>query len=182
MKAIGWLILLSMSAIASAQPAPPPTSPAFTTKGSFFAISVADLDASARWYSEKLGMKVVMDVPESDGTAMKLLEGGGLMVEMIQDDRAVPLGTAAPQIERDYRVHGIFKAGVVVEDWDRLLATLRERGVEIAIGPFPPRADQRANLIIRDNGGNYLQFFGDFAEPAAPQQAADRVRRVVSGR
>jgi|GEM_PF-2402517 len=168
MKAMGLLLLMSMSAIAAAQPAPLPTSPAFTAKGSFFAISVAGLDASARWYSEKLGMKLVMDVPESDGTAMKLLEGRGLTVEMIEDSRAIPLSTAAPQIERDYRVHGIFEAGVVVEDWDRLLATLGERGVEIATGPVPARTDQRSNLVIRDNSGNYLQFFGGFAAPAAP--------------
>jgi hypothetical protein len=30
--------------------------------------------------------------------------------------------------------------------------------VPIAMGPFPRTAEQRANLIIRDNNGNYIQF------------------------
>jgi hypothetical protein len=57
-------------------------------------------------------------------------------------------------------VHGIFKAGVVVDDYDVTLATLRARGVDIAIGPFPARNGQRANFIVRDNAGNFIQFFG----------------------
>ena len=152
------LILL----LAAAQPAPV-GDPAFKTNGAFFAVSVADVDASARWYAEKFGMKIVMQPPEREGTRMIALEGGGLLVELIDDDKAVPLKTAAPQIERDYRVHGIFKSWIVVEDWDRLVATLENRKVPIAIGPFPASAEQRANLIIRDNDGNYIQFFGDYA-------------------
>lgn len=146
----------------AAQPAGP-TEPAFKTQGAFFAVSVADVDVSARWYAEKFGMKVVMQPPERGGTRMVALEGGGLLVELIDDSQAVPLRTAAPAIERDYRVHGIFKSGIVVEDWDRLVATLKARDVPIAIGPFAASTEQRANLIIRDNEGNYIQFFGDYA-------------------
>lgn len=145
--------------------AAPAREPAFVTRGAFFAASVADLEASTKWYEEKLGLKVVMRSPRREGTAMVALEGGGLLVELIEDEAAVPLTTAAPAIERDYRVHGIFKSGIVVEDWDKLVSTLRARSVPIEIGPFPATAEQRANLIIRDNGGNYIQFFGEFARP-----------------
>ncbi|MGH7471231.1 MAG: VOC family protein [Longimicrobiales bacterium] len=51
-----------------------------------------------------------------------------------------------------------FKAGIVVDDYDRTLATLRERGVSIVIGPFPARDGQRANVIIRDEAG-ICRFF-----------------------
>lgn len=145
-----------------------PREPAFTTKGAFFALSVADVEKSARWYSDKLGLKVVMQPPAYEGTRMIALEGGGLTVELIDDPKAVPLTTAAPQIGRNYLVHGITKAGIVVDDWEGLLATLNARGVPIEIGPFPARAEQRANLIIRDNEGNYIQFFGDYAAPLKP--------------
>jgi hypothetical protein len=55
-------------------------------------------------------------------------------------------------------MHGVFKAGVIVEDFDRVIAQLRTRGVEIAFGPFPARDKQRANAIVRDNAGNLIQF------------------------
>jgi hypothetical protein len=57
-------------------------------------------------------------------------------------------------------VHGYFKAGIVVDDYDTTLEALRARGVEIAMGPFPARPGQRANVIVRDNAGNLIQFFG----------------------
>lgn len=37
---------------------------------------------------------------------------------------------------------------------------LQKRNVEIAFGPYPARKNQRANVIIRDNGGNLIQLFG----------------------
>lgn len=134
--------------------------PAMTTTGAFLGLSVPDLDASVRWYAEKLGLRVIMDPPPYQGTRVKVLEGGGLVVELQHNPAAVPLRTAAPAITHTTLVHGIFKAGFRVEDYDRTLATLRERGVEIAMGPFPARDGQPANVIIRDNAGNLLQLFG----------------------
>ena len=134
--------------------------PAITATGAFFALSVADIEASTRWYSEKLGLKVVMQAPKRDHAAVTVLEGGGLIVELIQQDDAVALGKAAPAIKGNMFVHGIFKAGVIVDDFDKTLAMLRARGVEIVIGPFPAKANQRANVIIKDNAGNLIQLFG----------------------
>ena len=127
--------------------------------GAFLAVSVLDLDASARWYSEKLGLKVVMRVPKTDGTAVTVLEGEGLIVELIQRDGAISLSSIAPGKDRTL-VQGLFKAGVIVEDFDKTVAMLRARAVEIAFGPFPKKPDQRANVCIRDNAGNLIQFFG----------------------
>lgn len=134
--------------------------PVFTTVGAFFALSVEDLTASANWYAEKLGLKVVMNVPKSNKAAVIVLEGGGLIVELIQHDDALPLKKAAPAVSDPMFIHGITKVGIVVDDFDKTLAMLREKNVPIAYGPYPKRADQRANLIIRDNAGNLIQFFG----------------------
>ena len=151
----GWLFC-SISSLASAQS----TSPAFSVKGAFFALSVADLDASTRWYADKFGMTVVMRPPKQDKAAVAVLEGGGLTVELLQRDDAMPLAKAAPSGTSNYQIHGFFKAGVIVDDFDKALATLRARGVTIAMGPFPASETQRANVIIRDNGGNLIQIFG----------------------
>lgn len=162
MRSFLLALSLALAPPSLAQPAPGPE-PAFNTSGAFFAASVADLDASILWYEQKLGLQVIMRPPLRGGVAMALLWGGGLEVELIHDPAARPLGEAAPGVNHSTHIFGIFKAGVRVEDWDRLVATLRARNVPIAIGPFPARADQRANLIIRDNSGNYIQFFGPFA-------------------
>jgi catechol 2,3-dioxygenase-like lactoylglutathione lyase family enzyme len=147
--------------IYSAQPAADPA-PVFATRGAFFALSVPDVEASAKWYAEKFGMKVVLSPPKQEQSRMMALEGGGLLIELLQRDDAMPLERAAAGIKQNYRVHGFFKAGIVVDDFDKTLATLEARGVEIAIGPFPARADQRANAIIKDNAGNLIQLFGNY--------------------
>ena len=158
-------MFLASSLLAAAVVAVASPEPTFTTTGAFFAVSVPDVDASAAWYREKLGLKVVMQPPEIEGSRMIALEGGGLLVELIEHDGSMPRRQAAPAITRDYQMHGMFKAGIMVDEWDRLVKTLREREVPVVIGPFPATAEQRANLIIRDNDGNYIQFFGDYARP-----------------
>ncbi len=123
-------------------------------RGAFMALSVADLAASRRWYVEKLGLRPTLEIPPANGGAVVVLEGGGLIVELVQLDSAVARATS-PE-----RTHGYFKSGVIVEDLSRVLAVLRERGVEIAFGPYPARNGQRANAIIRDVEGNWIQLFG----------------------
>ena len=135
-KAICLLLCIILPAIVGAQSQTKVT-PSFTTTGAFFALSVADLEASTRWYSEKLGLKVMMQAPKQNNSAVAVLEGGGLIVELIQNDDARPLNTVAPAIRNNMLVHGIFKAGAVVDNLDKILAMFKERGSEIAMGPFP---------------------------------------------
>ena len=129
-------------------------------EGAFFALSVPDVAASTEWYSNKLGLEVVMEIPKQSGTAVTVLEGGGLIVELIQHDSARPLRDAAPGVTDPQFIHGLYKAGFVVKDFDDVLAELRSRGVEIAYGPFPATDIQLANVLIRDNAGNLIQIFG----------------------
>jgi len=68
---------------------------------------------------------------------------------------AQPGGTTRPE-----QLHGFFKAGFFVHDFGGAVTQLRARGVEIVVGPFPQRDDQKANVIIRDNAGNLIQIFG----------------------
>ena len=144
------LLMFALQPTLAAQTAP------FSTRGAFFALSVADLDASTRWYQEKLGLTVTLQVPRGEGpAAATVLEGGGLIVELIQHRDATP--TAG----ESHLVHGFFKAGMIVENLDTTLAELRSRGVEVAYGPYPAQGGQRANVIIRDNAGNLIQLFGE---------------------
>jgi catechol 2,3-dioxygenase-like lactoylglutathione lyase family enzyme len=153
-------LLIGLAPLTLAGQQAAPAGPALTATGAFIALSVPDLEASAAWYIEKLGLQVVLDPAANEGIRVQVLEGGGLMVELLEDTSAVALSAAAPSIGHVTKVLGIFKAGVLVTDYDRTVATLRQRGVEIAYGPYPARDGQRANLIIRDNAGNLLQLFG----------------------
>ena len=159
MRSIGLLLCLTISAQAIAQ-APATPVPAFSTSGAFFGLSVADVEASVRWYAEKFGMKTVMRPPKIEGSTAVVLEGGGLIVELLQREDAMPLRTAAPSIDANYKIHGFFKAGIIVDDFDATLARLKARGVAIAMGPFPKTPEQRANVIVRDNSGNLIHFIG----------------------
>lgn len=162
--AVTHLASAAPPAAGAAAPAVSPTSataPAFTTTGAFFALSVADARTSAKWYQDKLGLAIVLDAPKQDGNTVIVVEGGGLLVELIQNDDARPLASAAPATKGNgFLVHGMVKAGVMVSDLDAALARLRGRGVPLAFGPFPAKDHQRANFAIRDNAGNLIQIFG----------------------
>jgi catechol 2,3-dioxygenase-like lactoylglutathione lyase family enzyme len=153
-----WLALAFPALSQTAKSVP---EPAMQASGAFFALSVSDLKASVDWYAHKFGMRIVMQQPKQGKIpAFAALEGGGLIVELLQRDDTVPLSKVAPQIKDNDYVYGITKAGVIVDDFDKTCATLKARGVEIAFGPYPKKADQRANVIVKDNAGNLIQFFG----------------------
>ena len=61
----------SPSSIAS--PIPAATS-SLTATGGYFAVSVADLEASERWYEEKLGLEVTLRPPTAAGVAVVVLQ------------------------------------------------------------------------------------------------------------
>ncbi|MBA2706900.1 MAG: VOC family protein [Gemmatimonadaceae bacterium] len=157
------VLCLSFPALGGAQVAgDQAAAPIIRTSGAFFAVSVADMAATTSWYREKLGLSVVMQVPRSDATksGATVLRGGGLTVELVQHDDAVPLRKFLPEPRGALFVHGIFKVGVTVEDFDATIAAVRSRGISIVIGPFPKRSDQPANAVIQDNMGTYIHIFG----------------------
>ena len=124
-------------------------------RGAFFALSVPDAEASARWYERTLGLKVVSRPPGTDTIKVLILEGEGVIVELIQSADAKERRDHDPQ-----RAQGLFKAGFIVDDFDAALARFASQGVKPAYGPFPAKDGQRANFIVRDNTGNLIQVFG----------------------
>jgi catechol 2,3-dioxygenase-like lactoylglutathione lyase family enzyme len=153
------LLMLGIAAPAQSQQAP---EPAFrTVQGAFFAVSVADLDASIAWYRDKLGLREASRFRFEKITGA-LLTSPGLEVEIMSHAEATTPGNAM-DANAKVLTRGITKVGVRVDNLDAAVRTLRQRGVAIVLGPFPARRDQRANVVIRDNAGNLIQLFGDFA-------------------
>lgn len=156
-RATALLLVATPAALAQA-PAPDGPGPFAGATGAFIALSVPDLESSARWYAETLGLRRVMTIPRMGpivgGAA---LEGDGIFVELIQREDARPGPTPAEL------GHGIVKAGILVADFERTVAALRARGVTFFAGPFPARPGQRANVMFKDNAGNMLQILGPLA-------------------
>jgi len=90
-----------------------------------------------------------------------VLAGSGLLVELIETEHSSPLSKAAPGIKDRTLIQGITKTGLIVDNFDRTLAALRERNVPILMGPYPAHdSTGLRNFIIEDNAGNLIQFFG----------------------
>jgi catechol 2,3-dioxygenase-like lactoylglutathione lyase family enzyme len=159
MKTVGLLVVLMFPVLTRGQSGDAVLAPAsVAAKGAFFALSVPDMEASVKWYCEKLGLKIAMQV--KDKVSVTVLAGGGLIVELIHSDEAMPRAKAAPAIKEDILLHGFKKAGIVVADFDKTLAILKARNVEIAYGPFAAKENGMKNVIVRDNAGNLIQVFG----------------------
>jgi len=114
----------------------------------------------SQWYAARFGLRVTLDPPRANGAKVIVLEGDGLIVELVQHDSANPRRVLAPSANDAVMIHGIMKAGLVVDDFDKTIASLRAAKVPFAFGPYPAHAGQRANVILRDPEGNLIQIFG----------------------
>jgi hypothetical protein len=125
----------------------------------FLAISVADVELAARWYSRAFDLALLKDVPAKDSQAhTRLLHSPELVVELSQHATAKSLQQYAGAPTPTFLVHGFFKAGMFVENLDRSVELLRRRGVA-NIGSV--QADALMGLrwvLFRDNSGNFLQL------------------------
>jgi catechol 2,3-dioxygenase-like lactoylglutathione lyase family enzyme len=158
-----FLILFLLAAVpAYAQSSDMAAAPAaLTTRGAFFALSVPDVDASAKWYADTLGLKVVKQFPKDQySQGVKILAGGNLIVELVQLEEALPLSRMTPTRTKPEQLHGIFKVGVIVDDLDQILDMLKARHVPIFSGPSPARSQDMRGAQIKDNAGNIIQFLG----------------------
>ena len=160
MRLLSLMCLASLGASAVAQTPPPRPTIAMSGRGAFWALSVGDINSMSQWYADRFGLRVTLDAPKTNGAKAIVLEGDGLIVELVQHDSAKPRRVVAPGATDAVLLHGIMKAGVVVDDFDKTIASLRAANVPFAFGPYPARAGQRANVIIRDPEGNLIQIFG----------------------
>ena len=114
-------------------------------RGSYFAVIVSDIEASAQWYAATFDLTMQSRSDEADRFSIVNLSKPGMFVELLQVAGAVPRPTG----------EGLFKAGLLVDD----LATF--------VAGLPPTletpeivSDQRNHLLLvqlRDPDGNVIQ-------------------------
>jgi len=101
-----------------------------------FAYEVSDMDASIRFYTEKLGFQVSFQktVDEKQHESFAILEMDGGHLELIQalSDTNQPLVFDPVAVRPHATPHLAFE----VEDFDQTLAWLASEGMPILHGPF----------------------------------------------
>lgn len=119
------------------------------------ALAVADLDASVRWYEEKLGFTVErrFRLPEDRIDIVYLTAGPGVRVELLHRD-----GTTEAPPRPDLLAPGTHHICFEVDDLEAAAAELRRRGVDFTQEPKVVEAARVKNFWIADNTGSPIEF------------------------
>jgi methylmalonyl-CoA/ethylmalonyl-CoA epimerase len=128
-------------------------------------ISVPDLDAAIAWYRNVLGFELETRFPiPTTPVQVAILKNGPLRIELFQADGAKPLPQERREPNQDLLTHGNKHVSFAVDDVKRFVTVLRERGADIV---WVTEFEFGANIFIRDNAGNLLEFV-QAAPPVEP--------------
>jgi methylmalonyl-CoA/ethylmalonyl-CoA epimerase len=119
-------------------------------------ISVPDLEASIEWFARVLEFEVEnrFEIPPIPAK-VAMLRRGNLRVELFEVPGARSLPEERRQPNMDLRTHGNKHLAFAVKDADATAEVLKARGADIVfVGHF----DFGANVFIRDNAGNLIEF------------------------
>lgn len=119
------------------------------------AMSVADIEAAARWYVEVLDFRVERRFAIPGGTKAMFLERDGLRIELFQVADPQPMSPARLDPRKDLQTLGNKHVAFTVDDYEGFRANLVARGVEIVL-----EVGERfgRGLFIRDGADNVLEF------------------------
>lgn len=147
-------LALNAALIAAAAP-PPPRG----LRPYLVAVSVANLEASAGWYEDVLGLRVVdkKAFPES-GIKIALLEADGFRLELVELRGSVSPSTCT-DVSNPAALRGFGKYAFQIDDLAEFVKGLERRGVAILHDARSAPKDGERSVIIKDNDGNWLQFF-----------------------
>lgn len=157
-------LLLACFTLFAALPSAVATDPARqeTIRPYLASLSVPDIDASAAWYSENLGFKVVkkMDFPDYK-LRITLLDRDGFRLELVQLGGSVPPAKVLPEWgSNPALLHGFGKLAFQVADVDAWAGRLKEKGIKFQIEPRDNAEDGTRSFIVLDRDGNWIQLVG----------------------
>lgn len=120
-------------------------------------VSVADLEASVRWYCDMLGFEVEcrFDIPPVPAKVAQLKRGSDLRMELFEVPGAQPLPDDRRHTDRDLRTHGNKHIAFAVQSVEEAVRELRDRGADIAM---VHASDFGTSAFVRDNTGNLIEF------------------------
>ncbi|MEP1031972.1 VOC family protein [Ekhidna sp.] len=155
MKKIFTLAILCTSYLGYAQEKPELTLDAY-----FSAIIVADIDSSINWYSTVLGFEIQNRVDsEERGFRQSNLNRNGILLELIQLDRAVQPKDVLPNFTKKTRMNGFFKIGFKVSDFEKWIDHLEKSKASFSGNIVSDPLTGKKMIIITDPDGNRIQIF-----------------------
>ena len=119
-------------------------------------LSVPDLEAAIAWWRAVLGFEVVkrFAIPAIPAT-VAMLRNGPLHIELFEVAGAKPLPEERRQPDSDLQTHGNKHISFAVHNVREFAAELARRGADIVWVKEMPHG---ANIFIRDNAGNLIEF------------------------
>jgi catechol 2,3-dioxygenase-like lactoylglutathione lyase family enzyme len=131
-------------------------------------VAVADMDASIAWWHDMLGFALMRRYRiDSIPAEVAVLGNGALHVELLRRPNAAPADAQRHDPDSDLLTCGNKHVAFSVADVRAVIATLRERGVDVVwMKEFP---DGRAASFVRDHEGNLIEFvqWPQVADPRA---------------
>jgi methylmalonyl-CoA/ethylmalonyl-CoA epimerase len=119
-------------------------------------LSVPDLEASVKWYQEKLGFNVEKrQVIEQIPAKIAFLVNGDFRVELFEVAGAVRLPEERRFPDRDLKTHGTKHLALGVKDVRQAMEILKSRGVDVAM---ESAVEGKPMAFIRDNSGNLIEI------------------------
>jgi methylmalonyl-CoA/ethylmalonyl-CoA epimerase len=118
-------------------------------------MSVADIDATARWYEEVLGFRIESRFLIRDGTQALFLERDGCRIELFQVEDPKPMPPERLSPREDLKTLGNKHAAFTVADYDGFRDELLARGVPLIL---EVGSGSKRGLFIHDNAGNVIEF------------------------
>ena len=109
-------------------------------------ISVENMEASLTFYQEIVGLPLNKRFAAGPNVEIAFLGEGETQVELICDPGQKPQGN----------VEGVF-LGFEVESVDKMIETIKEKGLEVDGGPFQPNPHIKF-FFLRDPNGVSIQF------------------------
>jgi catechol 2,3-dioxygenase-like lactoylglutathione lyase family enzyme len=158
--------MLHLAALVLAGAAAAAEAPLVAESPTFVALSVRDLDASVKWYTETLGLTATRLPPHGISKAA-IVRGPGLLVELVQHGESFPLESRLPGLKGRYIVQGIFKVGVFVDDLDATVKRLTDKGARFKGRLFSDETTGVRSHLLLDNEDNVIQLFEELKAPAA---------------
>ena len=120
-------------------------------------ISVPDIDASIKWYTDMLGFSLKQKMfVESIGAKVAFLDLDGFQIELFEVKDASPMSDDRRYPNKDIRTHGTKHFSFIVDDLDDAAAVLKRRGVDFAMD-ITEMPDGKT-IFIRDNSGILVEI------------------------
>jgi len=125
----------------------------------FFALSVSNADSVSAWYENIFQLKLLKEVRIPDGSGhVRIIGNESLMIEIVQHKDSKSLTDCNLDRAQPYRMKGVFKIGLYVDDLEKAQTYLRQKDVFIKHSIFEDADTRTKSFIITDTKLNLIQI------------------------